>query len=114
VSGTLRMRGAGLLNEVGEQQEKVETLGTVIHESGLTLISHAELDPGHLINSIYSGVKAPGQEGKVEVRSELTGVKIRLADGKEVASRLVLTDPDLDVAFVVPTEPRKLPYIDLF
>jgi hypothetical protein len=104
VSAVLKMRGGGAFGGMmGAQEQKVEAVGTVIHESGLTVVSLMTIDPTSLMNAMFAGQKFPGQEGKVEFKSEMSGVKIRLADGKEVPGKLVLKDEDLDLAFVMPT-----------
>ena len=117
VTAVIKMRGGGgpLAAMMGQQEQKVEAVGTVIHESGLTVVSHTNIDPTSLINAAYGDIKLPGQEGKIEFKSELSGVKIRLADGAEVPARLVMTDEDLDLAFILPTDKnsRKLPFVNL-
>jgi len=103
VSAVLKMRGGGAFGGMmGAQEQKVEAVGTVIHESGLTVVSLMTIDPTSLMNAMFAGQKLPGQEGKMEFKSEMSGVKIRLADGKEVPGKLVLKDEDLDLAFVMP------------
>ena len=116
VSAVIKMRGGGgpLAAMMGQQEQKVEAVGTVIHESGLTVVSHTNIDPTSLINSLYGDVKIPGQEGKIEFKSELSGVKIRLADGSETPAKVVMTDEDLDLAFILPTDKnKKLPFVNL-
>ena len=116
VSAVIKMRGGGgpLAAMMGQQEQKVEAVGTVIHESGLTVVSHTNIDPTSLINAVYGEVKIPGQDGKIEFKSELSGVKIRLADGTETPARLVMTDEDLDLAFILPTDKnKKLPFVGL-
>src|SRR2546423_1622380 len=85
VSAVMKMRGGGpLAAAMGQQEQKVDAVGTIIHESGLTVVSHTNIDPTALMNSVYSEMKIPGQDTKIEFKSELSGVKIRLADGTEI------------------------------
>jgi hypothetical protein len=81
------------------QEQEVETLGTVIDPNGLVLVSNSQIDT---IASIYDGrtVNIGGQQRKVTVKSEITELKVVLADGTEIPGRIVLTDADLDMAFV--------------
>ena len=115
VSAVIKTRGGGpLAAAMGQQEQKVEALGTVIHESGLTVVSHTNIDPTALMNSLYGEIKIPGQEGKIEFKSELSAVRLRLADGTEIPAKLVMTDEDLDLAFILPTDKKKkLPFVDL-
>ena len=82
------------------QEQKIETLGTVIDPSGLTVISYSGIDP----SAAAQGRKVRTPQGMVtlEIKVDFKEVKIRLADGTEVPANLVLTDKDLDLAFVLP------------
>jgi hypothetical protein len=117
VTAVMKLRAGGALGGMfGRQEQKVDAVGTVIHESGLTVLSYTQLDPTAMLNAAMAGAGAGAGVGdeKIEFKSELSGVKIRLADGTEVAARLVLKDDDLDLAFVMPTEKgKKLPYLNL-
>jgi hypothetical protein len=116
VSAVMKMRaGGGLGAMFGRQEQKVEAVGTVIHESGLTVLSYTQLDPTGMLNAMMAGAGGGiGGDEKIEFKSELSGVKIRLADGTEVPAKLVLKDDDLDLAFVLPTEKgKKLPFLKL-
>jgi hypothetical protein len=114
VTAVMKMRAGGALGGMfGRQEQKVEGVGTVIHESGLTVMSYTQLDPTAMLNAAMAGAGGGGVgDEKIEFRSELSGVKIRLADGTEIPAKLVLKDDDLDLAFVLPTEKgKKLPYL---
>lgn len=114
VTAVMKMRAGGALGGMfGRQEQKVDAVGTVIHESGLTVLSYTMLDPTAMLNAAMAGGGGLGDE-KIEFKSELSGVKIRLADGTEVPAKLVLKDDDLDLAFVMPTEKgKKLPFLAL-
>lgn len=94
----------------GENQEqKSEINGTVVDPSGLTVVSMSATDPGDMIREMF------GDSEGMQINSEVTDVKIRLADGKEIPAKVVLRDKDLDLAFIRPvTKPAEpLPYLDL-
>ena len=117
VTAVMKMRAGGAFGGMfGRQEQKMEAVGTVIHESGLTVLSYTMLDPTAMLNAAMAGAGVGGGLGeeKIEFKSDLSGVKIRLGDGTEVAAKLVLKDDDLDLAFVMPTEKgKKLSFLGL-
>ncbi len=76
------------------RDQKLEILGTVIDENGLTIVSNSAIDP----LSMMQGQFPDGMEPKIKY----SDVKFRMADSKEVPARVVLKDADLDLAFLVP------------
>jgi hypothetical protein len=115
VSAVMKMRaGGGFGAMFGRQEQKVDAVGTVIHESGLTVLSYSVLDPTAMLNAMMASAGGGVGDEKNEFKSELSGVKIRLADGTELPAKLILKDDDLDLAFVMPTEKGKqLPHLKL-
>ena len=97
-------------SETNEHESKAETIGTVIDPSGLTVISLVSIDPSSLRRN-QMRTSQPGSPGDSEVKE----IKLILPDNTEVASKVVLRDRDLDVAFVLPVEKpaRPLPAVDL-
>jgi hypothetical protein len=89
------------LGERGVREEKAECLGVVIDPCGLTVLPLNVLDQSVLI---AAAMRSKGIEGKPTVT--LSDVRITLADGAEVPAQIVLKDPDLDLAFVMP-DPNK-------
>ena len=77
------------------QEQKLEALGTVIDENGLTVLSLNQVDP---TANILSRLRSPG----ASVNVNYTEVFILMQDGTEVAARFLLKDSDLDLAFVLP------------
>ena len=77
------------------QEQKLEALGTVIDEKGLTVLSLNQVDP---TANILSRLRSPG----ASVNVNYTEVFILMQDGTEVAARFLLKDSDLDLAFVLP------------
>src|SRR3954469_12499444 len=56
VTAVMKMRAGGALGGMfGRQEQKVEGVGTVIHESGLTVLSYTTLDPTAMLNAAMSG-----------------------------------------------------------
>ncbi len=95
----LKMRMSAGGREMQSMDESVETVGTVIHPSGLTVLSLGSLNPGAMVNRMMGS--GSGQD-RVEFVTEPTDVRLRLADGRELAARIVLRDEDLDLAFLRP------------
>lgn len=107
VSAVLKTQMTGMGVQFGHGQEKkVEALGTIIDPSGLTVVSYSMLD----MMSMFA-VSMDGEQKEIGSKSQFSDVKMRLADGTEIPAKLVLRDPDLDLAFLFPEkkEGEKLP-----
>lgn len=109
--GTVKTRMMLGGKEMPANEEHLETNGTVLDATGLTVISLTALEPGNLLGGIMSqGMESAGLSGmKIDTKTETTELRLRLADGKEVPARVVLRDEDLDLAFVKPVEPLGAP-----
>lgn len=86
-------------NVNGEQStddDKSETIGTVIDPSGLIVSSLATADPADALDGM-----ARGHE-EMKITTEIVDLTIRTADGKEMPGKIVLRDKDLDLAFIRP------------
>jgi S1-C subfamily serine protease len=105
----LKMRVSVGGREMQSMDESVETVGTVIDPSGLTVLSLGALNPGAMMNKMIGG-GGSGQE-RMEFGSEPSDVKLRLSDGKELPARIVLRDEDLDLAFLRPTTKPEKPLV---
>lgn len=81
------------------REQRVEVNATVISSSGLVVTSLAQVDPQVAFEAIRANA---GGRGPELVGVEFKEVKLRLADGKELAARFVLKDADLDLAFMAP------------
>jgi hypothetical protein len=82
------------------QEAKLDPNGTVISATGLTVVPLSQIDPRANIESVLR-TQARGQHF-VLGDTDYKEVKLRRADGSEVPARVVLKDPDLDLAFVAP------------
>jgi S1-C subfamily serine protease len=100
VSLKVRMSMGG--REVQSMDDTVDAVATVIDPSGLAVMSLSSLDPGAMMSRIM-GAAAGGGDQKMSIVSEPTDVRMRLADGKELAATIALRDQDLDLAFIRPT-----------
>ena len=95
----------------GESRETTsEAQGTVISPNGLIVMSLSETDPSSVLEGMGGMM---GQDLRIE--TELQDVTIIQPDGGEVDGRMVLRDPDFDLAFIEPTEEyeESQQYVDL-
>jgi S1-C subfamily serine protease len=106
----LKMRMSMGGREMQSMDDSVETVGTVIDPSGLTVLSLGSLNPGAMMNKVMGSIGGGGQD-RVDIGSEPTDVKIRLSDGREIAAKIVLRDEDLDLAFIRPTARPEKPLV---
>ena len=100
VSVTVRIELSAGGRSVPPQEQKLEALGTIIAEDGLTVLSLNKVDP---TASILSRLRSPG----ASVNVNYTEVMLLMQDGTEVPAKLLLKDVDLDLAFVLPIKERK-------
>jgi hypothetical protein len=106
-----------------KSESKIETTGTIIDPSGLTVVSLTTTDPGNAMKESYARAMAArgGDPSQLKFDSEVSDVKIVLADGTEMAADVVLRDKDLDLAYLRPSDQpaeagkraKPLPFVDL-
>jgi len=82
--------------QMGEQENTSEITATVIDPSGLAVCALSEADPTQAIAAMTAD-----EEG-YKFEMDITDIKMRLADGKELPAKIVLRDKDLDLAFLRP------------
>jgi len=99
IRATLKMEMYGRSNDM-----IIEALGTVIDSSGLTITSSATIDPV----SMYQNMSGAG-DGDDAPKSELSDVKLILANGDEVPAEVVMKDTDLDMSFLMPKKEKDKP-----
>ena len=93
---------------------KLDALATLISADGMAMVSLGAIDPGELLDGMR--INTPKGPVKFELsRVDYKHVKLRLPDGTEVPARVVLKDPDLDVAFIKLLTPIAAPldFVDL-
>ncbi len=100
--------------EMQASDDPVDTVGTVIDPSGLTVLSLGSLNPGGMMSKLMGSMGGGGNgQPSVEITTEPTEVKIRLANGRELPAKIVLRDEDLDLAFLRPTTKPETPLVSL-
>ncbi|HET6440320.1 MAG TPA: serine protease [Anaeromyxobacter sp.] len=77
-------------------ESTMDVEGTVLSADGLTVLSDFASNPGGALK----------HEGGPQMQTETSAVKLLLQDGRELPARVVLRDPDLDLAFVAPQDPQ--------
>src|SRR5579863_8867281 len=83
------------------QENKVDVNGTVISPSGLTITALSSVDPRGAMEAMRAS--RPNDGRKIEFgETEFKDVNLRLANGAEIPSAVVLKDPDLNFIFVAP------------
>ncbi len=87
-----------------------DATGTVIDPSGLTVLALSSTDPAGLIEAMMAGSE---EESRFKMETELSDVKIVLADGTEVPAEVVLRDKDNDLAFIRPKTKPATPMMAL-
>ena len=110
----LKMRMSMGGREMQASDDPVDTVGTVIDPSGLTVLSLGSLNPGAMMSKLMgSGGGGGNGQPAVEITTEPTEVKIRLSNGRELPAKIVLRDEDLDLAFLRPTTRPETPLVAL-
>ena len=103
VSVTVKLEISAGGRSLPPQEQKLEALGTIIAEDGLTVLSLNKVDP---TANILSRIRTPG----ASVNVNYTEVMLLMQDGTEVPAKLLLKDVDLDLAYVLPIKERKDEY----
>ena len=104
VLGTLKARMSQAGRDRPAPDQAVQASATMLDQTGLTVLALSTIDPGNLM-----GKNPAFEAAKITLETELTDVKLRLADGSEVAGKVVLRDSDLDLLFVRPATPPEKP-----
>jgi len=88
------------------QEHKLEALGTIIADDGLTVLSLNRVDPtANILSRLRSS--------SASVNVNYTEVIILMQDGTEVPARLLLKDTDLDLAYVLPIKNKHSEHEDI-
>jgi hypothetical protein len=94
----IRFQMAGAVMPMPAQEHKIRVAGAVIDASGLTVVPTGRME---LYRSSMSRAMGGG-ENKLEIKTEISDVKIHIPGGKDVPARLALKDEDLGLVFVQP------------
>jgi len=103
----MRMSMGG--REMQSNDDTIEAVGTVIDPGGLTVVSLSSINPGPMMTKLVTSGSGGGQN--LEIASEPTDLKIRLADGRELQSTIALRDEDLNLAFIRPVNAPDKPLV---
>ncbi len=83
--------------ESDEMEEVIETIATVIDSSGLAVLSYSSVDPMRILGDFLSQMQ---NVPNVNIESDITDVKMFMADGHEIPAAVVMRDNDLDLVFI--------------
>jgi hypothetical protein len=90
-----------------ERERRQELNGTVLSEDGLTLAPLSELDPSETMRRL-----AGPAAGDFQFESRIKDLRlVHPITKKELDATVVLRDPDLDLAFIRPTEKPEKPFV---
>jgi len=84
------------------REVRLEANGTVISPDGLTATSLIEIDPRRTAEAATRNLTLPGAQRVKVGETAYHDVKLRLANGAEIPAKVVLTNADLDLAFITP------------
>jgi len=92
------------------EESRIETTGTVIDATGLTVVALSATDPMGMMAGLMGGMLGDD----MEMKSEIADARI-LTDGTPIPAKIVLRDKDNDLAFIRPVEAPETPqpFIDL-
>jgi S1-C subfamily serine protease len=105
----MRMSMGG--REVQSNDDTIEAVGTVIDPGGLTVVSLSSINPGPMMTKLVASSSSGGGGQNLEIASEPTDLKIRLADGRELQATIALRDEDLNLAFIRPVSAPEKPLV---
>jgi hypothetical protein len=108
VLGATKVRMSMGGRETQNSDESVQATATVLDATGLAVMSLSAIEPGSLMTRMMSGFG--GAAGpKMDITTEPSGLRMRLADGGELPARIVLRDEDLNLVFLKPVDAPKVP-----
>ena len=79
-----------------ERENKQETIGVVLDETGLVVTALSNIDPGQVFSKFT--------ESEDSYTTSLKSLKYILTDGTEIEAGVVVRDPDLGLIFLRPIE----------
>ncbi len=83
-----------------DQERKIETSGTIIDASGLTVASAVAVDPSIMMRATM----------RADIESEFKETTLILDDGTEVEADIILKASDLDMIFIKPRQAEGAPF----
>ena len=103
VNSILKIEVTGGSSSGAAQEQPIETLGTVVHPSGLTVVAASALNPLGAIGTLDI------QGTSVRPQGSTSQIRLRMPDGTEIPMKQVVTDDDLDLAFLAPDPEKPAP-----
>lgn len=91
------------------EDRSIETVGTAVSASGLVLLPASSIDPGAFADG--RTVRGPAGPMRLSVVSEVKEAFLVLADGTEIAAKVVLKDKDLNLALLAPLTAPATPLV---
>lgn len=113
VKAVVKVRVAFGGQEQYKDESEVETLGTVLDASGLTVVSFSSIDPSRVYDGLMKQVKSAKQGADMDLTCDITSITMILPDDREVAAGITLKDADLDIALIKPSEAQEKPFAAL-
>ena len=102
VTAVAKMQVSGMgVSLGGGGENKVEALGTVVDKSGLVVVCYSQIDMAKMLGGAIKA-NVGGESKEIELKTDLSDVKIRLADGTELPASIVMKDEELNIAFIMP------------
>jgi len=92
--------------ETDEMEEVIETIATVIDSSGLAVLSYSSVDPMRILGDFLRQMQ---NVPNVNIESDITDIKMFMADGHEIPAEIVMRDNDLDLVFIRSVEKMDSP-----
>lgn len=91
-------------HDAQKKEDKVDATGTIIDPSGLTVVSLSAISPADVVSRMFIR-----EMPDVKISSDITDLKLILADGQTLPGAVVLRDKDLDLAFIRPKQKPAAP-----
>jgi hypothetical protein len=102
ITGTVKTSMKFQGNAMPGQESRLDTYGVVIDADGTVVTSATLIDSSRMMQKAMRGSSGGGMDTKMEVSSEHTNLRLRLADGTQVPATLALIDADRDLAVLRP------------
>lgn len=88
----------------GSRDRKSNTRATIISADGLAVAPLSDVDPSAMVR------RMAGNRQDFKFETKIKEIKVVMADNSEVEYRLVLRDPDMDIAILRPKDPQEKPF----
>lgn len=86
-----------------EMESKLDVTGTVIADTGLTVVSLSEVDPAAMMAAMTD-------MSDIKMDTDIQEVTMLMSGGDEVSAEVILRDNELDLAFIRPLKKSDTPF----